>query len=88
MMCHPDRSAAQWRDLLFQPFAMKTSMLVPKPAPRQRLPHARFGRSANAIVVGHKTNSIFFTRIDPETHTSAIYKANTNTGVKPSSNPG
>jgi hypothetical protein len=58
------------------------------PAPRQRLPHARFGRSANAIAVGHKTNSIFFTRIDPETHTSAIYKANTNTGVKPSSNPG
>jgi oligogalacturonide lyase len=62
---------------------MKTSMLVPNPAPpanADNSPIARFGRGAHAIVVGHKTNSIFFTRIDPATHTNAIYKANTNTG--------
>jgi oligogalacturonide lyase len=62
---------------------MKTSMLVPNlPSPpnSDASPRARFGRGAHAIVVGHKTNSIFFTRIDPETHTNAIYKANTNTG--------
>jgi oligogalacturonide lyase len=62
---------------------MKTAMLVPNPPPPANTdtsPMARFGRSARAIVVGHKTNSIFFTRTDPETHKNAIYKANTNTG--------
>src|SRR5215469_6698959 len=62
---------------------MKTSMLVPNPPPpanSDNSPMARFGRGAHAIVVGHKTSSIFFTRIDPTTHTNAIYKADTNTG--------
>jgi len=40
-----------------------------------------FGGRANAIVVGHKTNSVFFTRMDPETRTNAVYKADTNTGA-------
>src|SRR5580700_1666855 len=46
---------------------MKTSMLVPNPpapADGDDSPMARFGRGAHAIVVGHKTNSVFFTRID------------------------
>src|SRR3984957_9297999 len=34
-----------------------------------------FGGRANTIVVGHKTNSIFFTRMDPDTHANAVYKA-------------
>src|SRR5271170_5227390 len=62
---------------------MKTSLLVPNPPPPTSAddsPMARFGRGAHAIVVGHKTNSVFFTRTDPETHTNALYKANTNTG--------
>jgi oligogalacturonide lyase len=62
---------------------MKTSMLVPNaspPANADDSPMARFSRGAHAIVVGHKTNSIFFTRIDPATHINAIYKADTNTG--------
>src|SRR5207237_5640826 len=62
---------------------MKTSMLVPNPPPpanADNSPMPHFGRGARAIVVGHKTNSIFFTRTDPETHKNAIYKANTNTG--------
>jgi oligogalacturonide lyase len=40
-----------------------------------------FGGGARAIVVGHKTNSIFFTRTDPVTHSNAVYKADTNTGA-------
>src|SRR5277367_21292 len=61
---------------------MKTSMLVPNPpsSSADNSPVARFGRGAHAIVVGHKTNSVFFTRIDLETHKNALYKANTNTG--------
>ena len=60
---------------------MKTRMLVPNPpAGADDSPTTRFGRGAHAIVVGHKTNSIFFTRIDAETHKNALYKANTNTG--------
>ena len=39
------------------------------------------GGAARAIVVGHKTNSIFFTRMDPDTHANAVYKADTNTGA-------
>jgi oligogalacturonide lyase len=63
---------------------MKTSMLVPNPpapANADNSPMARFGRGAHTIVVGYKTNSIFFTQIDPATHTNAIYKADTNSGV-------
>jgi oligogalacturonide lyase len=60
---------------------MKSTLLVANPPlPADAPPAARFGRGARAIVVGHKTNSVFFTRTDPATHTSAIYKANTNTG--------
>jgi oligogalacturonide lyase len=61
---------------------MQTKMLVPNPPPANAddSPMARFGRGARAIVVGNKTNSVFFTRIDPDTHTNALYKANTNSG--------
>ena len=65
---------------------MKTSMLIPNPPPPPTPispafpPMARFGPGAHAIVVGHTTNSIFFTRVDAATHKNAIYKANTNTG--------
>jgi oligogalacturonide lyase len=63
---------------------METKMLVPNPPPPANAhdsPIARFGRGARAIVVGHKTNSVFFTRIDPATRTNTLYKADTNTGV-------
>ena len=40
-----------------------------------------FGGGARAIVVGHKTNSVFFTRMDPVTRSNAVYKADTNTGA-------
>jgi oligogalacturonide lyase len=63
---------------------MQTKMLVPNVPPPPGVsesPSARLSRNARAIVVGHKTNSIFFTRLDPETHANAIYKADTNTGA-------
>jgi oligogalacturonide lyase len=58
---------------------MKTKMLVPNPP--KAADAALATRTARAIVVGHKTNSIFFTRLDPATHANAIYKADTNTGA-------
>jgi oligogalacturonide lyase len=65
---------------------MTTKMLVPNTPPATTDALAgRGGRgfgggAAHAIVVGHKTNSIFFTRMDPETHANAVYKADTTTG--------
>ena len=65
---------------------MTTRMLVPNP-PRPAADAADagggrgfLGGGARAIVVGHKTNSIFFTKTDPATRVSAVYKADTNTG--------
>jgi oligogalacturonide lyase len=63
---------------------MTTKMLVPNapsaPASADAAPGRGFGGGARAIVVGHKTNSIFFTRMDPATRLSAVYKADTVTG--------
>ena len=58
---------------------MKSTLLIPNP-PRPADSPRGFGGGARAIVVGHKTNSVFFTRTDPATHTNGVYKANTNTG--------
>ena len=59
---------------------MSSKLLVPNPpAPSGGSP--RGGGGARAIVVGHKTNSIFFTRMDSATHTNGVYKADTNTGA-------
>jgi oligogalacturonide lyase len=69
---------------------MTTRMLVPNtpppaaPAGTDAAAAGRggrgFGGGARAIVVGHKTDSIFFTRMDPVTRSNAVYKADTNTG--------
>jgi oligogalacturonide lyase len=60
---------------------MKSTMLIPNPPRPTDAPAARGGGAgARAIVVGHKTNSVFFTRTDPATHMNGVYKANTNTG--------
>ena len=59
---------------------MTTRMLVPNDPPTAGGAR-RIGSAARAIVVGHKTNSIFFTRTDPETHANAVYKADTNSGT-------
>jgi oligogalacturonide lyase len=59
----------------------KTRLLVPNP------PHAagedlmtRFRGNVHAIVVGSKTPSIFYSKMDPETRVNTLYKANMDTG--------
>jgi oligogalacturonide lyase len=65
---------------------MESKMLVPnppRPAAAEGAPaggRGFGGGGARAIVVGHKTNSIFFTKSDPATHVNSVYKADTNTG--------
>jgi len=61
----------------------KTRLLVPNPPPSpdaQPGTPAAFRNSVHTIVVGHKTSSVFFTKSDPETHVSTVYKADLYTG--------
>jgi len=63
----------------------KTRLLVanpPRPAATgaNASPMARFRFGVHAIVVGHKTPSVFFTKFDQATNRSALYKANMYTG--------
>ncbi|MFT4115016.1 oligogalacturonate lyase family protein [Silvibacterium sp.] len=60
----------------------KTRLLVPNPPlPQNADAHgARFRYGYHAIVVGHKTDSIFFSRTDPATQLAVIYKADLNSG--------
>jgi oligogalacturonide lyase len=63
----------------------QTRLLVPNPPPTSA-PATTGARGpmapgmVHALVVGHKTNSIFFTKTDPATGVNAVYKADTNTG--------
>ena len=61
---------------------MQSKVLIPAPPPSPGAAGGGrgFGGGARAIVVGHKTNSVFFTKTDPETRVNAVYKADTNTG--------
>ncbi len=61
----------------------KTRLLVPNPpAPADAAPGtpAFFRNGVHTVVVGHKTNSVFFTKADPDTHQSTVYKADLHTG--------
>lgn len=61
----------------------QTKLLVPnppRPAGSQNNPRARFIYGVHALVVGHKTNSVFYTEMNPETRVVSVYKADTNTG--------
>lgn len=62
----------------------KTRLLVPNPPASEETkndPAARYRNGVHAIVVGHKTPSIFYSSIDPATKSSVLYKANMNTGA-------
>jgi oligogalacturonide lyase len=70
----------------------QTRLLVPNPpspaspagsqAGRMEGPTAsRAPGMVHALVVGHKTNSVFFTKTDPATGVGSVYKADTNTGA-------
>jgi len=60
-----------------------TRLLVPNPprgAEAATDPMARYRAGVHAIVVGHKTASIFYSQMDSATTGNIIYKANMNTG--------
>src|SRR5580658_7739300 len=63
--------------------SLKTRLVVPnppRPADAGSDPRANFRLGVHTIVVGRKTNSIFFTKFDPDTKLSTIYKADVYTG--------
>ncbi len=62
---------------------MKTRLLVanpPRPAGAVRGTPAWFRGGVHAIVVGRKTNSVFFFKFDPDTKLSTLYKADMYSG--------
>ncbi len=65
----------------------KARLLVSNPPPVKADPAApvdpgaRFRNNVHAIVVGSKTNTIFYTQTDPATHVLSIYGANIDTGA-------
>lgn len=59
----------------------KTRLLVPNPPHDPGAdPMTRYRGNVHAIVVGHKTPSVFYAKMDPETHRNTLYKANMETG--------
>ena len=58
----------------------KTWLIVPNPtrSEGENGPSSRFG-GVHAIVAGHKTNSVFFSKADPATHVITLYKADVYT---------
>ena len=62
---------------------LKTRLVVanpPRSADTGGDPRAGFRFGAHTIVVGRKTNSVFFTKLDSETNQNTIYKADVYTG--------
>jgi oligogalacturonide lyase len=62
---------------------MKTRLLIanpPRPAGAVRGTPAWFRGGAHAIVVGRKTNSVFFSKFDPDTKLNTVYKADMYSG--------
>lgn len=62
---------------------LKTRLVVPNPPhPSDAVPGtpAYYRAGMRTIVVGRKTNSVFFSKTDPDTRLSTIYKADVYTG--------
>ena len=63
--------------------SLKTRLIVPNPPPPAATvpgPPASYRFAMRVIVVGSKTNSVFFSRTDPSTNLSSVYKANLDSG--------
>ena len=63
--------------------SLKTRLIVPnptRPANAASGDRASFRYGMHTIAVGRKTNSVFFSKFDPATHLSALYKADVYTG--------
>lgn len=62
----------------------KTRLVVPnptRPATPDTHPRARLRNGVHTIVVGHKTNSVFYTQFDAAANTNTIYKADLYSGA-------
>jgi oligogalacturonide lyase len=63
--------------------SLKTRLVVPNPpAPADAAsdPRSSFRFGLHTIVVGRKTNSVFFSKLDQESNRSTVYKADVYTG--------
>src|SRR6202035_2741539 len=60
---------------------LKTRLLVANPPGNPATGTGSDHSGLHAIVVGRKTNSIFFTRSDPASHTTTLYKADMYNGA-------
>ena len=62
---------------------LKTRLLVPNPPRDAAAPVNRgyFRNGVHAVVVGRKTNSVFFTRYDSGSQSNCLYKADMYTGT-------
>jgi oligogalacturonide lyase len=58
----------------------KTRLLVPNPPRDPSAPRAG-AANPHALVAGSKTNSVFYTQLDPATHKAAVYKADIYSGA-------
>jgi oligogalacturonide lyase len=59
----------------------KTRLLVANPPGASQSGDGGSHTGLHAIVVGRKTNSIFFTKVDPVSHGTAVYKADMYSGA-------
>ena len=59
----------------------KTRLLVANPPSTASSSPGTARSGVHAVVVGHKTNSVFYTQFDAATKSSTIYSANTDTGA-------
>lgn len=57
-----------------------TKLLVPNPPRPSDAEGPRYPGMVHALVAGYKTNSVFYTKSDPATGVTSVYKADTNTG--------
>jgi oligogalacturonide lyase len=61
--------------------ATRSAKLLVANPPRPEGARGPIPGMVHALVVGHKTNSVFFTKTDPATGVTGVYKADTNTGA-------
>jgi oligogalacturonide lyase len=60
---------------------LATKLLVPNPPRPADAKGPGYPGAVHALVAGYKTNSVFYTKSDPATGVTAVYKADTNTGA-------
>jgi oligogalacturonide lyase len=59
----------------------QTKLLVPNPPRPADAKGPMYPGMVHALVAGYRTNSVFYTKADPATGVTSVYKADTNTGA-------